>query len=866
MQKNYLLHSFSTFIQLKNKTSLATLFTIIFGLFFNLQAQDFPEFDELTVILNVPRLGTTELPVAIKDQNAFLSVKDFFDFLKIKNEVLDSKISGYLLNPDSKFQIDFTKQEIIFKEISYPLTASDIIVTPTTYYLKSDFFGEIFGLNADFNFRSLSIKLNTELELPQVRELRLQKMRDNLKTLKEGFVADTTINRNYPFFKAGTVDWGIITTQQTNGLDDNRFNLGLGTMIAGGETNVLLNYSTRVPFVSRNQFYQWKLVNNESPIFKQVTAGKIFTRATSSLFAPVVGVQFSNTPVINRRSFGTYTLSDVTEPRWTVELYVNNVLVDFTEADASGFYSFDVPLVYGNTMVNLKFYGPYGEERTEERAINIPYNFIPKNELEYTLSAGVVENDSNSKFGRFNLNYGVGNGLTIGGGVEYLSNVTSGEVMPFLNTSVKFASNLLFSGEYTYGVKAEGLLSYRSPSNLQIDLNYINYDKDQTAINFNYLEERKFTLSMPIRNKFFSAYTRFSINQIILPTSEFTTAQLLLSGVLFGISTNITTYGLFNNRNLEPTIYSTLSQTYRLPGNLLFFPKIQYDYSDQEFTNLVLGLEKPVFKRGYMNLSYENNLSRNNYSFQVGLRYIFDFAQTSLTSRIGNQNSTFVQSSRGSLFYDDKSQYTATSNRSSVGKAGITLIPFLDLNNNGIREANEESVKGVKFKNSRGRVFYNKDLSVIRILDLEPYILLHLEIDPTSIDNIAWKLKNSSIQVETMPNQFRTIQIPISVVGEVAGSVYFKNESGSNKGLGRVLINILDEDGLLVDQVLSEGDGYFTYLGLDTGKYTAVIDPEQLNNLNYSASPLKIPFTIEATEFGDIVDDLEFVLEKNSSN
>ena len=120
--------------------------------------------------------------------------------------------------------------------------------------------------------------------------------------------------------------------------------LGLGTMFLGGETNLMLNYSSRLPFTSRNQFYQWRYVNNDNSYLSQVTAGRIFTRATSSLFAPVSGVQVTNTPMQNRRSFGSYLLNDYTEPRWTVELYVNNVLVAFTEADASGFYSFEVPL------------------------------------------------------------------------------------------------------------------------------------------------------------------------------------------------------------------------------------------------------------------------------------------------------------------------------------------------------------------------------------------------------------------------------------------------------------------------------------------------------------------------------------------
>jgi hypothetical protein len=84
-------------------------------------------------------------------------------------------------------------------------------------------------------------------------------------------------------------------------------------------------------------------------------------------------------------------LTDFTEPGWTVELYINNVIVDYVTADASGFFSFDVPMVYGTSQVVLKFYGPYGEERIQEQYLNIPYNFLPKGELEYNITGGMVQ-------------------------------------------------------------------------------------------------------------------------------------------------------------------------------------------------------------------------------------------------------------------------------------------------------------------------------------------------------------------------------------------------------------------------------------------------------------------------------------------
>ncbi|UZJ63901.1 hypothetical protein OKW96_16005 [Sphingobacterium sp. KU25419] len=130
---------------------------------------------------------------------------------------------------------------------------------------------------------------------------------------------------------------------------------------------------------------------------KQVTVGKIFTQSTSSIYSPIIGVQFTNTSSTYRRSFGFYTLSNFTEPAWAVELYVNNEMIAFTKADASGFFTFQVPLVYGNSLVKLRFYGPWGEERSREENISIPFNFLPHGEFEYSISAGMVEDGKKSR-------------------------------------------------------------------------------------------------------------------------------------------------------------------------------------------------------------------------------------------------------------------------------------------------------------------------------------------------------------------------------------------------------------------------------------------------------------------------------------
>src|SRR5439155_26577334 len=131
-------------------------------------------------------------------------------------------------------------------------------------------------------------------------------MHRNLKQLKGEKKVDTTIGQSFPSFKLGMVDWSIISSQQLKGAGYNRVNIGLGTMLAGGEANAYLNYTTGQPLSQPPQYYYWKYVNNNNRALTQVTVGKIYAQSTSSIYAPITGIQFTNAPTTYRKTFGTY--------------------------------------------------------------------------------------------------------------------------------------------------------------------------------------------------------------------------------------------------------------------------------------------------------------------------------------------------------------------------------------------------------------------------------------------------------------------------------------------------------------------------------------------------------------------------------
>jgi hypothetical protein len=854
-----------TFLHIRHWYSITFVWITLLLTATTAKAQSMVEYDEVPVFFNIQRIGTTEMPALISGEKAYLPVIDLFSFLKINiiSENLNS-VHGTFIQPEAKFLFDVQNNRVVYQEKNFELAPESLIITGGNLYLRSDYFGEIFGLNCAFTFRSLSVVLSTDLELPVLREMKLDQIRNNLSNLKGDFKTDTLFKRRNPLFYFGTADYAFVTSGgNAETPRDTRLSFGLGGIVAGGETNVILNYHSNAPLSGRQQYYLWRYVDNDQPFARQFLAGKIRSQSISSIYAPVVGVQVTNAPTTYRRSFGSYTLSNYTEPNWTVELYVNGVLINFTKADAAGFYTFNVPLSYGNTVIKLRQYGPFGQERLTEQNINIPFNFLPENEFEYTASGGVVEDGQGTKFGRFSGNYGLSRHITVGGGVEYLSSVTSGSTIPFVNTSFRLLPNLLVSGEYDFNVRSRAIMSYNLPSGLQLEVQSNWYKKGQTAINTLFLEDHKVTLSFPLRGRRFSAYTRLLFQEIKLVNTRYTNTEWMLSGVVGNVNASANTFGLFMPGR-DPYIYTNFSLGIRTFKNVLLTQQLQYEYTNKKVIGIKTELEKRIFVNGYLNISYEKNFSSTITNVELGLRYDFSFAQTRSTVRKTNDVYRVLQSINGSLIHDAKSGITDFNNYTSIGKGAILLLPFLDMNGNGKRDRNEQSAAGLQVRVTGGRVEHLVKNNTILITDIEAYTNYNVELDPSGFELVSWKLLKKKYTVAIEPNMVKNIDIPVSVVGEVSGRVQLNDKN--EKGIGGAIIAIYDTKGKKIAQTTSELDGYFSYLGLMPGNYTAEIDAEKLKKMNFITDKTSFTFIIVASREGTFIDNLKFILRREDDN
>ena len=827
------------------------------------QEGDIVEFDELSVYFTIPRIGTIEVPAAIKDNEAFISVVDLFNYLKIKVDYLSgfSEVFGFIVSTENQFRIIRGTSTIVYNNKEYKLSKADFIRTESTLYIRSRVFGDVFGLMMDFNFRSLTVDLNTQIELPLIREMRLEQMRKNITQLSGEVTPDTVFRQKRTFFHVGNLDWNVNSSQQIGGDVNSRFNLALGTQLFGGEANFVFNFDTDNQIDLKQQSYIWKYANNYNKVVRQLSLGRVNSSGDVILTSPITGIHITNAPTTYRRSFGTYVLSDFTEPGWMVELYVNNILINYIQADASGFFSFDVPLVYGETNVKLQFYGPYGEERSMERVLSIPFNFLPKGTFEYNITAGVTEDSLMSRYGRADFNYGFGRSMSAGIGVEYYSALTENKFMPYIRTSLKILPEMLLNAEYLHGVKFESLLSYRVAKNLNIELNYLKYDKNQKAFPTSTIEERRVSLALPVRGKNLSVFLRLGASQLILPQANSIASEFVLSAGYKSVTANLTTQARFF-RTASPYVYSSLSMAVRLPAGFIITPQAQFNYTAGSFINARIAVDKQFSRMGFATISYEKNFDSNISSIDLGVRFDLSFSRFSFNARKSGKSYTFSESAAGGVVLDAKSDYFAFRNRASVGRGGIVIIPFLDVNCNGVMDEGESAISGVNASVNGGIVKKNERSSTINVTDLEPYTSYVITVNGGSTDNISWQLPFKNIEVEVEPNRMKRVEIPVFPLGEVSGMVYIKQGRGPENGLGRMIVDIYSSDGRKIKSLLSEPDGYYSYLGLKPGEYYVSLDSVQLGKLNMTVAEMTFPFTVQPSYDGDMVSGLDFTVLK----
>jgi hypothetical protein len=164
-----------------------------------------------------------------------------------------------------------------------------------------------------------------------------------------------------------------------------------------------------------------------------------------------------------------------------------------------------------------------------------------------------------------------------------------------------------------------------------------------------------------------------------------------------------------------------------------------------------------------------------------------------------------------------------------VSRGGITLVPFLDANNNSRFDENEKILKADFNTNIKaGKPVRSAGNNNYWFLDLDPYDTYRLEVNPVSFENPMYRPKYKSYDVTIDPNRFKDIPVPVYISGTISGNAVLKY-GNENKGVPSLRIILESDDGIIRLEEMTFSDGEFIFNNVPPGKYRIYADRQDLS-------------------------------------
>ncbi len=821
--------------------------------------------EEIIVRFEVPKLIQKDIFVQYNGETIFLPVIDLFTLLEISVEgnIQEGIIHGNFVTKNEKFEIDLLNAKAKCYGNTINLDNTMIIQTQTDIFLRIDLFKELFKLNLNFDFTELTVFLPLNTDFPAYIKLKRQLAYKRLKNEKVKALDIQYLPYKRELFKAGIVDWMVSASPLGN--QAQFFQMNLGSMLLGGDLSVQGGGNSVRGFETDRINYRWHYFAEKGPYLSQVIIGEV--NPGGFLARNLKGFLVTNKPQIREKYFQTSTIEGVAPgENWDIELYINNVLVDYTRTDQSGMYTFLIDIEYGSTRTMVKKYGPNGEIEIDEKFITVPHTLLKKNKIEYTLAAGMQSSRVEAKkYVAGNFYYGLFNSLTFGINTEAPIKSDSSNTGPAaaLDMNYKLRGDLLLSGSYSPGHSMNGGFNFRIPGFINTNGNYTIYNLDSERNTLHKSSTGTLSLSAPFkykRNRLTLRY-RLSIDQF--PDRQIAHTNFGASISAFKIHINF--IGNYKKTTYESRYISLMASQIFASTSLVRFIRPQfrfnYDHKLNELTKAGIYLNKRIFRRGQLTLSLERNMQSHSNTIMATFHIFNGFADFSSKIISSGDNYSMVQTQKGSVQFNQDAKRFRFNRRNGVGFGSAVIRPFLDANYNGKLDDEEEILTGLRAKMAGAAISHQGKDDLWYYDRLRPYDQYTIDIDEYSLDNPLLLPSAEAYEVLINPNSVTSIYVPIITAGEITGMVERKIDKGTI-GVGGVKIIAKNEKTGKEFEIITFNNGEYFHLGLPPGMYRAFVPDKQLENTGYKVQPTSIPFQIKTVENGDYVDNLNFILVK----
>jgi len=646
----------------------------------------------------------------------------------------------------------------------------------------------------------------------------------------------------------GILDWNV-GTSPLEGRTLAR--VALGAAVLGGD--LVVGGSIATGDVSdRAGEISYRRIFPERSWINQLLVGQVVTQDLAP--RSIIGAVVSNIPQQRDAHFSDIAITPDIPEGWEFEVYQSGHLVGFSSAGADD--AVLVPVRYGQTPLEVRMVGPSGEEVVSQYRYLVPITHLPPGRTEYSAGVGVCPRDRCDGIGYGEVWHGWGQRLTLGGGVQALSELGDLRVRPSILAS--FAPNRHWAMD----------MEARAEEFVRASVDRIGDDGRHVGLDA--------SLHQPIfgQPSFLpGADARWQLQ------AQAAIHPLHVSGRVDGVAGDgVERVRLAAGRSLPRGFGELAVETGRfgddrltgrattiLPERLWAFGRPIAVSGSMSATAdglrlLELSSSLRPQRESYLSAALQWNGDRDELHVTLTFRQVLQAARLDAALSQRAANSTLTMSANGSIAVGGV-RGSHFSSRDLQGRAGVVGRVYYDRNGNRAFDEGDEPTPDVAVLVGGMRTTTDGD-GFYRAWNVTPYEVTAVSVDTLSGMDPRYTVLAGGTLLRPVPHLPNRVDFPLAETREILGRV----QRQDGQGVGGVEVEILAVEGDASQTVRTFSDGAFYVSRILPGAWRVRIARPSLEALGATSQPPEVVLHIRLDDSQPLLEIPPFILREDGGS
>lgn len=790
----------------------------------------------------------------------------------------EGRASGYILREERGFSLDVPGREVHLAGRQEALDRSQVKLQADEIYVASRLLTRWLPVDLDVDMPSLTIKVRPREQLPL--QARLTRRERGREAGRSGGYLDPGYPRlaiPYRLADLPFIDQTASASVARSGAQREvatSYTGYLTTDLLGMEAALYASYNPRDP----HSGLRLTLGRNDpgagllGPLHaRSALAGSVPLPGVANISANSAtgnGLALSNRPLDQPTRFDSHSLQGDLPPGWDVELYYNDALVGFQQSRADGKYSFDdQPLVYGPNEFRLVFHGPLGQLRVERQSFLLEQSAVPPGAVYYDVAA------HRDEFGReralAQLEWGVN---------EHLSASAAMLRLPVLRDEQRYATlglrgylqSFILSGD----IAQQGGGGRMAQLGLKTRLGNVSLSASRVKL-ADFTSEYFLPSFDPVRLRDelrvdgMLAGALGKDTPMVFPLSLQLRRDVLASGLdnrevqgrvsAYGAGLAVSNALRWQSLGGRGVADGQLQVSHRVAG-IGLSGQLQYLIRPEpELGSVALAADR-YFADGYVgNLGLVHSFGHGPNRVTASLNKSLGSYGLGLGAYYGSSHDygASVQLFMA-MGLEPRSERMLLEAQPMANSGAASVRVFLDKNQNGAMDAEDEPIRGAGFTVNGGGHLSRTDAAGIAWLGrLPPNQYLDIALDPNTLEDPQWQPRQKGVRIVPRPGKVAQLDFAVGMTGEIDGTTYLLGKDGK-RPIGDLKLELVDGKRNVVVSLRSASDGYYVITGVFPGDYLLRIDPAQLKRLGLSDTGMHM---VSITADGEVLNGRDFYVQ-----